>query len=279
MREVVILADEPTIAVIAEMQLDMHGVGEMLEWVKDRRPACVSFDTMEPKKLFPHNLTDEETHRPLTSNELLVELAGRKCYDSFGEKAGKKSNKEYIANTQQFDPPHASILYHAKISFFFGGVSRRVSHEMIRNYVGADRSEEGCPSQESTRYVEHAGRYVAHPWILEQESELAQFKEEMQKNYDAYLLYIQRQQEKLGVGGRLPTQIRKRIFESASSYLSHSCETSWVWTTNPAALAKLFKERCADAADLEFSRFARKLRRICVDRYSNLFPQPWCRGE
>ena len=49
---------------------------------------------------------------------------------------------------------------------------------------------------------------------------------------------------------------RKRIFEAASSYLSHSAETSFIWTTNPIALAKLFKERDHEAAALEFRRLA-----------------------
>ena len=44
------------------------------------------------------------------------------------ERDVRKSNADYIAHTQQGDVPHASILYHAKMSFFIAGVSRRVSH-------------------------------------------------------------------------------------------------------------------------------------------------------
>lgn len=345
-KQVTIITGEPTVSVIADMALDWAGIGAMAEWVRSHRPECLpdeydaKTDAAEQDRammLFPHEgyepsgdyLRKHEDDpaqgavRQVTDNELLAELAGRKCYDSFGLKAGKKSNREYLANTQmhvnaqerakrvfdgitdddghirhernvtdeivqairdaQDSVPHASILYHAKMTFFIGGVSRRVSHELIRNYVGADRDEEGSPSQESTRYTEHYGHYVAHPYILgdseHAQAELATFRSEMQHNYDGYLHYVERQSSFLKEHGRLqalPTTIqRKRILESASPYLAHSCETSWVWTTNPMALAKMIKERDTEAADLEFRRLARVLKRVAVARWPNLFPQPW----
>ena len=271
-----ILKEEPIITVTADMQLDANGVNEMAEWVRSRRPECMpdEYDPGAPSAylaLFPRELTTE------TDNELLVELAGRKCYDSFGLKAGRKSNAEYIANTQQGDVPHASIMYHAKMTFFIGGVSRRVSHELIRHYVGADRTEEGSPSQESTRYVEHSGCYIAHPAILDNEEELSFFATAMGRNYAEYLSYIDRRtQAHIKERGTAPTSMaRKRIFESASPYLSHACETSFIWTTNPIALAKMFRERDHEAADLEYLRLARKWKKLCVARWPALFPQPW----
>jgi len=289
--KVTIVTRDPVVAPIGDMHLLLDGVHQMIEWVGMHRPECLPGEAENPKpwldvdwaSLFPHDL--KEGARPLTSNELLVELAGRKCYDSFGLKAGKKSNAEYIANTQAGDVPHASILYHAKMSFFIAGVSRRVSHELIRNYVGADRDEEGSPSQESTRFTHHYGWYIAHPGILAPhlqdndtiQMELAIFRGAMQENYNAYLGYIKRcfgdYALKHGLGSMPKGMDRKRIYESASPYLSHACETSFIWTTNPMALAKLFRERDADGADLEFRRLARVWKKVCLERWPNLFPQ------
>jgi thymidylate synthase (FAD) len=278
---VTILTTEPVVSCIAEMALQ-DGIRDMVDWVRSRRPECVPEEYDEASlwsPLFPHSLTERVgvAERPLTGNELLVELAGRKCYDSFGLKAGKKTNREYIANTQTGDVPHRSIMYHAKMSFFIGGVSRRVSHELIRHYVGADRTEEGSPSQESTRYVEHAGFYIAHPAILESESELSRFGSAMQSNYDEYRTYISRRAHihRVATGEEPKGMARKRIFESASPYLSHACETSWIWTANPISLAKMFHERDNDGADLEFRRLAKKWKRLALDRWPGLFPQPW----
>jgi thymidylate synthase (FAD) len=258
------------------MELEPTGVGEMIKWVRSRRPECLPDGSSEHAlsnmmALFPHE-------DAVSDNELLVELAGRKCYDSFGLKAGRKSNREYIANTQAGDVPHASIMYHAKMSFFIAGVSRRVSHELIRHYVGADRTEEGSPSQESTRYVEHSGCYIAHPAILDKSDELDCFKSAMSRNYAEYRDYIQRRTEAYQrdhVGAKPIGMERKRIFESASPYLSHACETSFIWTTNPIALAKMFKERDNEAADLEYLRLARKWKKVCFEHWPNLFPQSW----
>ena len=276
-----ILTGDPVVALIAEMELEPTGVGEMIKWVRSRRPECLPEEykgdgiaiDLNMMALFPH----EDS---VSDNELLVELAGRKCYDSFGLKAGKKTNAEYIANTQAGDVPHASIMYHAKMSFFIAGVSRRVSHELIRHYVGADRTEEGSPSQESTRYVEHSGCYIAHPAILENERELDEFEIAMKDNYEAYRdCIIRRGSEFEQKHGAPPKGMdRKRIFESASPYLSHACETSFIWTTNPIALAKMFKERDNEAADLEYLRLARKWKQVCLEHWPNLFPQPWLRG-
>jgi thymidylate synthase (FAD) len=290
MSKVQILTGDPIVAPIAEMELNIAGIDTLIDWVGKHRPECLPApgegeEGSGWRDLFPHDLVEELGTRHLSPNELLVELAGRKCYDSFGLKAGKKSNAEYIANTQAGDVPHASIMYHAKMSFFIGGVSRRVSHELIRNYVGADRDEEGSPSQESTRYTHHYGYYIAHPYILaledaeKRDTELYNFSTAMVTNYEAYLDYVKRQFHDYEVlHGAPPKGLeRKRVYESASPYLSHACETSWIWTTNPMALAKMFRERDNDGADLEFRRLARVWKKVCLERWPNLFPQKWMR--
>lgn len=43
-----------------------------------------------------HDNDTKVRYRELTGAELLPELAGRKCYDSFGLKAGRKTNAEYL---------------------------------------------------------------------------------------------------------------------------------------------------------------------------------------
>ena len=270
MEQAKFLTHEPIVAVVASMHLHEEGLAKIEEWVAQRYPECFVDSVGNHWSLLPHQ-------DGVTDNELLVEIAGRKCYNSFGSKAGKKSNREYIANTQQGEIPHASIMYHAKMTFFIAGISRRVSHELIRHYVGADRDEEGSPSQESTRYVEHPGYYVVHPGILDNPSEVEQFKLAMKHNYGEYRDYIARRIDTYTRNyGNPPTGMdRKRIFESSSSYLSHSCETSFIWTTNPVAVAKLFHERDNEAADLEFLRLAKVWKDVCVKRWPNLFPQLW----
>jgi len=281
---------EPIVVPIGQMALMPDGIAAMVDWVRDRAPACVP-DALVPdgtdsdpmyvtRSLFPHDRTDG-AGRNLSHNELLIELAGRSCYNSFGLKAGRKDNASYIENTQSGEIKHASILYHAKMSFFIAGVSRRVSHELIRNYVGADRTEEGAPSQQSTRYVENAGFYITPPRYLQEglEPDRLRFQDECAANFRQYRkqiqLDIERHTERHGAAPK--GMDYKRILEAASGLLIHSVETSFIWTTNPGALTKLFKERDNEAADLEFQRFARKWKRRCMQHWPNAFPQPHMR--
>ena len=103
------------------------------------------------------------------------------------------------------------------------------------------------------------------------------FETSMQRAYDDYLTAVEAD---VAVwtreSGKAPTSIdRKRIYEAASSFLPHQAETSFIWTTNPAAIAKLVRERDNPAADLEIRRFAKKLKKVAVEACPGLFPQPW----
>lgn len=257
----------PTVLVIAEPRISAEGVEGLLKWTRDYRPECLPDEEDGPSC---NNLMGLLPHADaVTDAEMLAEMAGRGCYLSWGLKAGRKSNKEYLAHTQEGDVPHRSIFYHPKFTFFIAGVSRRVSHELIRNYVGADRTEEGSPSQESTRYTEHPGHYIIPPFIQETKEDMDSFYRSMQDNYDAYRSFLNKHMtpDKKGLA-------RKRVYEAASAYLSHSVATSFFWTTNPIALAKLFQERHHEAADREFYNLAALWKKICIDKWPNLFPQP-----
>jgi len=299
MRTATIIIDEPIIEVIAEMKLVHNGVLAMAEWVKKYRPDCVPEGGIyRVEDLLPHSrweewpdgrkiATDageENEFRSPSDNEILCELAGRKCYDSFAEKGAKRTNAEYLASMWTGrGVPHRSTGYHAKMSFFFAHVSRRVSHELIRNYVGSDRDEEGSPSQESTRFTEHPGVYICHPRDLKPRMDglgvhapwgIERFRREAQDNYDRYLSYIREAVAVFLYDHKVEPKgmDRKRIYEAASGRLLQSCATSFIWTTNPMALMKFFGERCDEAADLEMQRFANLLKRVCLNRWPNLFP-------
>lgn len=268
-----IITDEPIIEVTGEMQLNHAGVMKMAEWVKRYRPNCVPEGGFEePLDLVPHDGLDGDRH--ITDNELLVELAGRKCYDSFAEAGAKRTNEAYIRSMWSGRVPHRSTGYHAKMSFFFAHISRRVSHELIRNYVGADRTEEGSPSQESTRFTHHPGVYIAHPYVVDNPVELASFRLNAQFNYETYVGTINRKEQAyLATHGEKAKGLdKKRIYESTAGDLLMSCGTSFIWTTNPMALTKFFHERDDEAADMEMCRFARTLKRTCLARWPNLFP-------
>ncbi len=66
--------------------------------------------------------------------EYLTEVAGRVCYMSFA-KPRPGGNKVYLEHILQVG--HGSVLEHAVWNFIFAGVSRTLTHELVRPRSGA----------------------------------------------------------------------------------------------------------------------------------------------
>lgn len=279
-----IITTDPVVIPVATTVVLTEGLAEVARWIAKERPECFPDDVTPDApddvlaaSLFPHDMT--ENGRPLSGAELLVEFAGRECYHSYGLKAGRRSNREYIENTQSGDIPHASIMYHPSFTFFIAGVSRRLSQELMRHNIGAERDWRGNPSQESTRYTEHVGSYVAHPRDLDamhdgRPGPLFTFREKCQRDYDDYLAYIDVEIAAfVAVRGAEPKGMdRKRIYEAAAQRHGWGFATTFVWTGNAVSIAKIFRERDHDKADLEFQRLARVWKRAAIPMAPNLYP-------
>lgn len=64
--------------------------------------------------------------------EVIAEAAGRTCYMSFGK--GRKTNAEYLERI--ISSHHGSVLEHAVWNFLVTGISRSLTHELIRHRAG-----------------------------------------------------------------------------------------------------------------------------------------------
>lgn len=85
----------------------------------------------------------EPTIHPTT--DLLPEFAGRFCYRSW---AKGRETRDYIENIKESG--HGSVLEHGVITLAISGVSRALTHELIRHRAGF------AVSQESQRYVDRS---------------------------------------------------------------------------------------------------------------------------
>ena len=83
--------------------------------------------------------------------EKLIELLARRCYKSYAPglnpnvKKIRTDSAEYHANIAR--SRHGSVIAHGHVTYAFEDVSRVLTHELVRNWVGNERS------QESLRYV------------------------------------------------------------------------------------------------------------------------------
>ena len=80
-----------------------------------------------------------------TDGERLAEFAGRLCYMSQANPA-KRPTREYLDNIKK--QGHGSVLEHANYSLLLEGVSRSLTHELVRHRAGF------AYSQLSQRYVD-----------------------------------------------------------------------------------------------------------------------------
>ena len=96
--------------------------------------------------------------------EKLPEMAGRVCYMSFGDKQGRKSNKDYLGHILEVG--HGSVLEHTVFNFIFTGVSRSLTHELIRHRAGFGYS------QLSQRYVDERDANFVMPPACQGDAEL-----------------------------------------------------------------------------------------------------------
>src|SRR5216110_2905121 len=93
-----------------------------------------------------------------TDGERLAEFAGRLCYMSQRNPASR-STRDYLENIKK--QGHGSVLEHANYSLLLEGVSRSLTHELVRHRAGF------AYSQLSQRYVDESkASFVVPPAII-----------------------------------------------------------------------------------------------------------------
>lgn len=196
----------------------------------------------------------------------LIEFAGRHCYRAWRQGRGRD---EYIANL--IEMKHTSVLEHASISFAIQGVSRSLTHELVRHRVGAS------PSQESQRYVAAEDiNFVVPPLLLDlvngdlSDPLITKFDADCHAALDAYSETLEAIKKRYGLkqedsDTKEQTLQRKRALEAARSLLPNAAETRLTWTVNLRALPHFLSLRGGEGADLEIRRLAIHLYQLVLE--------------
>jgi thymidylate synthase (FAD) len=196
--------------------------------------------------------------------EVLAETAGRTCYMSFGK--GRKTNAEYLDRI--ISSHHGSVLEHAVWNFLVTGVSRSLTHELIRHRAGFGYS------QLSQRYVDESeARYVVPPMYRDHPGLLEKWKKAMEAAHHAYLDLVEATEPY--VAEQYPelarTDRRKIIRQSARSVLPNACETKIFISANARALRHFFEMRGSPHADAEIRELAVAMCRLMKEEAPNIF--------
>jgi thymidylate synthase (FAD) len=188
-----------------------------------------------------------------SDGERLAEYAGRLCYMSQRNPA-KRPTAEYLENIKK--QGHGSVLEHANYSLLLEGVSRSLTHELVRHRAG------WAFSQLSQRYVDESeARFVIPPAIIGDEALLGAWKAQMESAQKTYVSLVEQLMERYGwVADKVHR--RKMAREAARGVLPNSTETKIVVTANARAWRTMLELRAGEGAEQEIRRLAVMLIRV-----------------
>jgi thymidylate synthase (FAD) len=201
-----------------------------------------------------------ETDAPSPA-EQVVEFGGRVCYMSFGK--GRKTNREYIGNI--LDAKHGSVIEHAVWTFLISGVSRSLTHELIRHRAGFSYS------QLSQRYVDETTADFVEPDAIAQNPDAhALFERTMAETQAAYVKLVELLDAQFAdVPNK--THRRKMARQAARAVLPNATETKIVVTANARAWRHFIEMRASEYAEPEIRKLAITILRILQQEAPNLF--------
>ena len=172
--------------------------------------------------------------------ERVIYIAARLCYSRFSipeieRESLYKSPLELIRRLKRSG--HFSVFEHASFTFGLEGVSRVMTHQLVRHRIASY-------SQRSQRYVDEEGfKYVIPDSVKENRTARELFERFME---EARILYIKLKE--LGVDK-----------EDARYILPQAVETKIIVTMNARELLHFFSLRCCRRAQAEIREVAKKM--------------------
>jgi thymidylate synthase (FAD) len=195
----------------------------------------------EPAHLPVHWIGDS------TDGERLAEFAGRLCYMSQKNPASRNT-RDYLDNIKK--QGHGSVLEHANYTLLFEGVSRSLTHELVRHRAGF------AYSQLSQRYVDETdASFVVPPAVLGDAALEAAWKAQMESALAAYVAMVE---QLMGRYSWVADKVhrRKMAREAARAVLPNATETKIVVTANARAWRTMLELRSSEGAEQEIRRCA-----------------------
>lgn len=182
----------------------------------------------------------------------IVEISARLCYMSFGR--GRRDITEFINNL--LSSKDGSVFEHVNYGFVFTGVSRSLTHELVRHRAGF------AYSQRSQRYVDETeAAFVLPPALSSEDEETTDatriLVDALKTAADSYTGLVEALQdalppEKFEHG----TDRRKAIRQAARAVLPNATETKIFVTGNVRAWRHFIEMRGASFADWEIRSLA-----------------------
>jgi thymidylate synthase (FAD) len=195
--------------------------------------------------------------------QALAEFAGRACYQSWSKpNPSTATNEGYLRHILEVG--HLSVLEHGVVTFYFIGVSRSFTHELIRH-------RHFSYSQLSQRYVPERTAAMVEPDVIAADPELhKKFVEATEAGVRAYNELLAGLEERFADVDNA-TLRRKQARQAARSVLPNATETRIVVTGNYRAWRHFIAMRATEHADVEIRQIAIECLRQLKDVAPNVF--------
>ncbi|MGI5129103.1 FAD-dependent thymidylate synthase [Pseudonocardia sp. CA-107938] len=195
--------------------------------------------------------------------QALAEFAGRACYQSWSKpNPATATNAGYLRHILEVG--HLSVLEHGSVSFYLTGVSRSLTHELIRH-------RHFSYSQLSQRYVPEHDADVVEPDVIAEDPELHDLflaaTEASVRAYEGLLEGL----EKRFADEPNATLRRKQARQAARAVLPNATETRIVVTGNYRAWRHFIAMRATEHADVEIRALAIECLRQLQREVPNVF--------
>ncbi|MCL5981193.1 MAG: FAD-dependent thymidylate synthase [Firmicutes bacterium] len=168
--------------------------------------------------------------------EKIVAAAARLCYSPDGADVlldGMTKDKTQAFLAKLIELGHLSPVEHVSFTFAVEGISRVLSHQLVRHRLASY-------SQKSQRYVREDDFACIEPPSVAADAEASRlFQEQMKNIRQAY------------------RRLRELVHHEDARYvLPGACETKLVFTMNARSLLHFFRQRCCQRAQWEIRELA-----------------------
>lgn len=204
--------------------------------------------------------------------EEVIAQSAKLCYSKVGvdeimKKMTSEKIDEFLARLVSIG--HESPFEHVSFTFAIEGVSRSLSHQLVRHRIASY-------SQQSQRYVKEDGNFeFITPRIIEfmGDDAVEEYENDMKNIHNMYLKW-QNNIKEFVTDVNYPTygmNAEKVANENARYILPNACETKLVMTMNARELLHFFEKRCCNRAQEEIRELANEMLRLCKEVAPTLF--------
>ena len=193
----------------------------------------------------------------------LAEFAGRACYQSWSKpNPATATNAGYLGHILEVG--HLAVLEHGSVTFYLTGVSRLLSHELIRH-------RHFSFSELSQRYVaDDDARVVAPPGVGGDAALEALLVQTAQSSRAGYLELLTELEAKFAEVPN-PTLRRRQARQAARGLLPSATETRLVVTGNYRTWRHFIGMHATEHADVEIRQLAIECLRQLQGAATNVF--------